>query len=1050
MRKPILQIGIAAVAALLMAMLSGCVGCSDKKSTKSKADTDYEQWLKYPRPLPKGNSKAFSTEPVEGITISAKENALDHDRTFKMTAVGERDMQELGKTFADIGIDLLAAWDIDAGMSAEEVMPGTYKVSLDLAKMGFPAELEGGLVAYRMVDGVPVRYNTRVENHVLTYESSQNSVMAVAIDQMKLALTRFRQNVPGAVTYIPSLVWDGTKRFFTKAFSLRRYAYYMSGDYTMSIPIDDKYGNFVLNVRLEDTEMSAKDCAMHLQLEQEYQKRVEQLHKIAAQETERRVQQYVDSAMKGHGGNWFERWITGRQQREEALKRISESEIFAQKFATDKQMGKILTNPAIDVPQSVKKVIEYVQDANKYLTTVEKLKPATYETVVNLATTKSLPLLPEKFAKILSAGVAAATDYYPQPTITFNGGLLYDGKKFSDTPHFAQSVRITLTHELFHARQTNYWTLTLLRDNKYAEATAAVLEEDAARYFYRNGRKLSVNPETEEGHSKYRWSDRRDKYFLATGIEGSGYSREKIEEGTKVFYGYVLADFIDYLREAKKKPVPVAVMMNQANVSGFGKPLRNSFGIKTDAAFDSLYTDFLIGQKRRLNIYRSFSDKQSDDYRVDVMSNVVSKDNYLFHVKPKSSVDHHVEAYAFDCNDPKLKFNAFVVSDEQGRNPAYRLYIWRTGMKEEASPAYVKDVDTYLSGFGVATRMSKYKSEAGYYLCIFFKPDKPAVVNVEGDTIKFRLDYPQQKLLEKGLLTGARITVTNAKGQKATMDVLASDLGKTHRMIIKGMSKKGGDMKMTFHWYCNADKKGTKRFLSPESDAVEFNVPVQQEKPKAKPGKDDGGNGDDYERGLIRDEIKDKYTSSGKGYWKLTRVREDKPQERWEGNYEYDVWTGGHGSYSYKSVWTADTWRDVSIDGHRNCKGETGTNTVKANEPKNHYFAGDKMEFNVRWTLSDNAFHPGMTVPYGMAYSCWINRSTRVRIDPTEDTKDYENQNALRGKGPNGGWPTSGYGHLFSTPLPEGHRGDSLILTEGPSVGRPRVYTIYKYEWVAP
>ncbi|MBR4330114.1 MAG: hypothetical protein IKP71_09710, partial [Candidatus Riflebacteria bacterium] len=40
--------------------------------------------------LPKGKSKAFKITPVEGVTISAEENALDKDREFTMKALPEK------------------------------------------------------------------------------------------------------------------------------------------------------------------------------------------------------------------------------------------------------------------------------------------------------------------------------------------------------------------------------------------------------------------------------------------------------------------------------------------------------------------------------------------------------------------------------------------------------------------------------------------------------------------------------------------------------------------------------------------------------------------------------------------------------------------------------------------------------------------------------------------------------------------------------------------------------------------------------------------------
>ena len=44
--------------------------------------------------LPKGKSKAFKITPVEGVTISAEENALDKDREFTMRALDEKQIED--------------------------------------------------------------------------------------------------------------------------------------------------------------------------------------------------------------------------------------------------------------------------------------------------------------------------------------------------------------------------------------------------------------------------------------------------------------------------------------------------------------------------------------------------------------------------------------------------------------------------------------------------------------------------------------------------------------------------------------------------------------------------------------------------------------------------------------------------------------------------------------------------------------------------------------------------------------------------------------------
>lgn len=92
--------------------------------------------------LPAGNSKAFSIEPQPGIVISAEENALDHDREFTMTPCTEDEFAEFDEAIQEVDPDekLLYAWDLDAGLAEDEILPGTFHVDLDLEELGILEE----------------------------------------------------------------------------------------------------------------------------------------------------------------------------------------------------------------------------------------------------------------------------------------------------------------------------------------------------------------------------------------------------------------------------------------------------------------------------------------------------------------------------------------------------------------------------------------------------------------------------------------------------------------------------------------------------------------------------------------------------------------------------------------------------------------------------------------------------------------------------------------------------------------------------------------------
>ena len=128
-----------------------------------------------------GNSKAFSVEPVRGMTISAEENALDKDRTFKVSEADNKEYDLLVDQFHDKfnapGI-IYGAWEIDAGLKDDESFPGTYNVTFDMDEFGVPEEYREYSRFYRIDDsGKWTEYATSYNNSKVSIDSNQNSFL---------------------------------------------------------------------------------------------------------------------------------------------------------------------------------------------------------------------------------------------------------------------------------------------------------------------------------------------------------------------------------------------------------------------------------------------------------------------------------------------------------------------------------------------------------------------------------------------------------------------------------------------------------------------------------------------------------------------------------------------------------------------------------------------------------------------------------------------------------------------------------------------------------
>ena len=105
--------------------------------------------------LPKGKSKAFKITPVEGVTISAEENALDKDREFTMKAVSEKQVDDYGNKLntekKETGC-VISAWELHAGMADDEMLEDTFNVEFDLEKLGVLPNFYKNVACYRVDD----------------------------------------------------------------------------------------------------------------------------------------------------------------------------------------------------------------------------------------------------------------------------------------------------------------------------------------------------------------------------------------------------------------------------------------------------------------------------------------------------------------------------------------------------------------------------------------------------------------------------------------------------------------------------------------------------------------------------------------------------------------------------------------------------------------------------------------------------------------------------------------------------------------------------------
>lgn len=127
---------------------------------------------------PEGSSRAFTSEPVAGLTVSADENVLQYDGQLQFSEMTTDDADYAESLIAEEGALLLDGWHVDAGLGADEHLPGYYACDYDLSALGIPEELYDSVRVMRIDDeGTPSVYAAERDGANLHWESDQNSLV---------------------------------------------------------------------------------------------------------------------------------------------------------------------------------------------------------------------------------------------------------------------------------------------------------------------------------------------------------------------------------------------------------------------------------------------------------------------------------------------------------------------------------------------------------------------------------------------------------------------------------------------------------------------------------------------------------------------------------------------------------------------------------------------------------------------------------------------------------------------------------------------------------
>ena len=773
-----------------------------------------------------GHSKAFKIEPIEGITISAEENALDKDREFKITPVDDKTYDKVTKAYENTYIKPLFVFEFDAGLKPDEHLPGDVDVVWDLDEMGIPRELQDQFVVYRAAGTGKsleyLRYKTHLDNGKLSFKSNQNSVIIGALAVVG-GITMAIQVGRRIFEYAPTT--GGTS-------SIRKF---FSGNSTsLAVPIQDPSGDFVIHFRFSDTERPDGYQAF-MDNEKAVFDRLEELEKQATAKYEAKVDKEVRDQQKGYS---FWQKLFSKKQVEAIRESISKEKILDELVKIDSVLTRLNTDPAGNLPPSILKIKEQIIRANEYLNGIG-LHPFNYEIPVYLVNDD-----------VVGSDVCgAAQKYY----FCGNAYLLLN-YKHEKTDQLWEKFQCTIVHELFHARQQSYYALTTM-NSAPAESTAAVLEDDAAILWFKN--KVFKTDATTVKGAKDICTDRDQNYVFAYPLEKA---MSLVPSGDAVNAAYSLSYAIEGIRKNADKEY-MSMYFFALNYSLFGPHTSGWKGwIKTSLNIDDQQFDdgwFYFGETNLNRIYKSQTAQTTPN---DAATTIIelSKDHPISKLekleKPK---DYSVNTFRIDLKSERIPgvfglktvpANVFVSpSNRKGQlkwNPFLRFYLYPnefTGTVDESDHLVPLKPNLYCTTEGsfplaaIATTQSQGENN-DYFIVALYAPDAPKKLKAKKDVLSFIMPKAPNKIMKEKLLSGAVATIKFADGSTKTYDIEPKYFGKKYSINdLPGIQEK--DFEVTLRWYYKPDAEAS--YVSPESEPALHGAKKIEEKKKEEPIKID-------------------------------------------------------------------------------------------------------------------------------------------------------------------------------------------------------------------
>lgn len=797
-----------------------------------------------------GNSRPIDIQPLPEVHISAQAGAFESDPEIRVRELSGKEMQMVDEQVQRMGMGERTLWafDIDAGLAPDEVIPGKYTIEIDLEKLGVPEELYPYVDLIRM-DGESLYrpLNTQVKDGILRCEASQNSILTTCI--------------AGGI-----ILAGGAYYIFNQDYYSMSYDAWAAAGYPLKfwktndlvkLRVKDKFGDFDVYFRYSETENCART--------KEYVEKATKLSKRSAEIYRAAAVQYAKEHLFSldllTDNGLIADWSINEAENKGIIAGICR--IANQMMDEDPLVTSLRNDPDMAVPESVENIIKGCKMANRFLRTVQKLKPVTYAYPIFIVKGESSVAGKRMSAPILGSNISVSWIFYLKP----------EGDKLSLLRDKLDGAMVSVAHETFHIYQIEYITTSLLRDMRFFEATGSVVEHLFAAWMKKQG--VFQYDDIEKAPLGY--SERDVKEFLNwplaknypgafDRLDGKAEEKNLIEKAVEWYQqdanvagGYMLGDLFQYLQENKKKVTLADMMAGYAYHKSIVRDLMDIYGIETEAEFAKYYEGFclkymdvIIGRTGMYNDEEKYKNlvipKQTHDSKhplmcLDRLGHDGTESAYPFAVKPvqiMSTEKHPYNLWAYPSSFVKpaqLKFGFLTEDKKDFAKDRFFIKPCEKGYQDRCDAAVF-----YRPAIAGESLGSSY-----YYIDIvaYYQPAQaPKVLGETRDGGGLSIhtgEAPNAELVERHYLAGMQLAVTNnATGKKKTFTVPLEKCGKEVKLPYAEIGitdPQDIDITLLTRWY---NTWGEEIFYSPATEKVNYKVAKKKEaapEPEKKPEK---------------------------------------------------------------------------------------------------------------------------------------------------------------------------------------------------------------------